>query len=151
MTAEEELVQLKKELAAERAKTTRLEGELARERAEKASLREMLEEVLRQLGQVEGQRAQDSHHSSKPPSSDGLGRKRANRRERSEKKTGGQTEHPGHTLQAVQRPDEVVRHRPVVCEHCQHPLDEVAGRGKERRQVHDVPGMRLGVWEHHVE
>jgi len=123
MTAEEELVQLKKELVAERAKTARLEEELARERAEKASLRELLEEVLRRLGEVEGQRAKDSHKSSKPPSSDGLGRKRANRRERSVKKTGGQPGHSGHTLQAIQRPDEVVRHRPVVCEHCQHPLD----------------------------
>ena len=54
MTAEEELVQLKKELAAERAKTARLEGELARERAENVSLREMLEEVLRRLEEVEG-------------------------------------------------------------------------------------------------
>lgn len=151
MTIEEELVQLKKELAAERAKTARLEGELARERAEKVSLRERVEEVLRRLGEVEGQLAKDSHNSSKPPSSDGLGRKRTNRRKRSEKKTGGQTGHPGHTLQALQRPDEVVRHRPVVCEHCQHPLDEVAGRVKERRQVHDVPEMRLRVWEHHVE
>jgi septal ring factor EnvC (AmiA/AmiB activator) len=55
MTAEEERAQLKKELAAERAKAARLEGELARERAENASLRQMLEEVLRRLSEVEGQ------------------------------------------------------------------------------------------------
>jgi len=36
MTAEEELAQLKKELATERVKTARLEGELTRERAENA-------------------------------------------------------------------------------------------------------------------
>ncbi len=76
MTAEEELAQLKKELDAERAKTARLEGELARERAENASLQQMLEEVLRRLGEVEGQLAKDSHNSSKSPSSDGPGRKR---------------------------------------------------------------------------
>jgi transposase len=151
MTAEEELVQLKKELAAERAKTARLEEELARERAEKAQLRQMLEEMLRRLGEVEGQLAKDSHKSSKPPSSDGLGRKRASLRKRSEKKPGGQVGHPGHTLKMVERPDEVVKHRPVVCQHCQQPLEEVAGRVKERRQVQDLPEMRLVVWEHQVE
>jgi len=151
MTADEELVQLKKELAAERAKTARLEEELARERAEKAQLRQMLEEMLRRLGEVEGQLAKDSHNSSKPPSSDGLGRKRASLRKRSEKKPGGQAGHPGHTLKMVERPDEVVKHRPVVCQHCQQPLEEVAGRVKERRQVQDLPEMRLVVWEHQVE
>jgi len=151
MTAEEERAQLKKELAAERAKTARLEGELARERVENAQLRQMLEEVLRRLGEVEGQLAKDSHNSSKPPSSDGLGHKRASLRKRSEKQPGGQAGHPGHTLLAVERPDEVVRHRPVVCQHCQQPLADVAGRVKERRQVHDLPEMRLRVCEHHIE
>jgi hypothetical protein len=47
MTAEEELAQLKKDLAAERAKSARLEGELARDRAENAHLRQVMEEVLR--------------------------------------------------------------------------------------------------------
>jgi transposase len=151
MTAEEELAQLKKELVAERAKSARLEGELARERAENAHLRQMLEEVLRRLGEVEGKLAKDSHNSSKPPSSDGLGRKRASLRKRSEKKPGGQAGHPGHTLKTVETPDEVVKHRPLVCQHCQHPLDEVAGRVKERRQVHDLPEVRLRVCEHQVE
>ncbi len=151
MTAEEEIAQLKKELAAERAKSSRLEGELARERAENAQLRQMLEEMLRRLGEVEGKLAKDSHTSSKPPSSDGLGRKRVSLRKKSEQKPGGQAGHPGRTLLAVEKPDEVVRHRPVVCQHCQQPLEEVAGRVKERRQVHDLPEMRLRVCEHRVE
>jgi hypothetical protein len=54
MRAEERQAQLEKELAAERAQTARLEGELARERAENARLRQMMEEVLRRLGEVEG-------------------------------------------------------------------------------------------------
>src|SRR6266487_1008983 len=143
MTTEGEQAQLKKELAAEREKSARLEGELARERAENAYLRQMLEEVLRRLGEVEGKLAKDSHNSSKPPSSDGLERKRASIRKRSEKKPGGQAGHCGHTLKTVETPDEVVRHRPMVCQHCQHALDEVAGREKEHRQVHDLPEMQL--------
>ena len=151
MTIEEEIAQLKKELTAERAKSARLEGELTKERAENSHLRQMLEEVLRRLGEVEGKLAKDSHNSSKPPSSDGLGRKRVSLRKKSEKKPGGQAGHPGHTMKMVETPDEVVRHRPAVCQHCQHSLEEVAGRMKERRQVHDLPKIQLRVCEHQVE
>jgi transposase len=151
MTPTEELAQLKKDLAAERAKSAQLEGELARERAENAYLRQLLEEVLTRLAEVEGKLGKDSHNSSKPPSSDGLGRKRLNGRQTSEKKPGGQPGHPGHTLVAVEKPDEVVRHRPMVCTQCEQSLAEVSGRVKERRQVHDLPEMRLQVWEHQVE
>src|SRR5437667_911071 len=151
MTAEEEIAQLKKQLATERAKSARLEGELGREQAENGQLRQMLEEVLRRLGEVEGKLAKDSHTSSKPPSSDGLRRKRVSLRKKSEKKPGGQAGHPGHMLLTVETPEEVVRHRPMVCQHCQHSLEEVAGRVKERRQVHDLPKIQLRVCEHHVE
>jgi transposase len=64
---------------AERAKTAQLEGELARERAENASLRQRLEEALKRLAEVERKLGKDSHKSSKPPSSDELGRKRLTR------------------------------------------------------------------------
>jgi hypothetical protein len=64
MRAEEEQVQLKKELAAERAKSTRLEGELTAGRAGNAYLRQLMEEVLRRLGEGEGKLAKDSHISS---------------------------------------------------------------------------------------
>jgi transposase len=151
MAREEELEQLKKDLAAERAKSARLEGELARARAENSQLRQMLEDVLKRLREVEGKLAKDSHNSSKPPSSDGLARKRVSLRKKSEKKAGGQAGHPGRTLWAVETPDEVVRHRPVTCQHCQQPLEEVAGQVKERGPVHDLPEMHLRVCEHQVE
>ena len=51
----------------------------------------------------------------------------------------------------VANPDEVLRHRPLVCAHCQQPLEGVAGQLKERRQVHDLPEVRLLVREHQVE
>ena len=51
----------------------------------------------------------------------------------------------------VTSPDEVVRHRPLVCAHCQQPVEGVAGQLKERRQVHDLPEVRLVVREHQVE
>lgn len=72
MTAEERIAQL--ELAKERAKTARLEAELAVERAENASLRQQTEEVLARLHEAEGQLAKDSHNSHQLTSSGGPGR-----------------------------------------------------------------------------
>jgi len=86
------------EWARERAKTTRVEVELAAERAENASLRQQMEQVLARLREVEGQLAKDSHNSSKPPSSDGPGRKRRSQRHLSERKTGWQPGLTGRTL-----------------------------------------------------
>jgi uncharacterized coiled-coil protein SlyX len=101
MTVEEEIVQLKKELA--------------EERAEKAQLREQLEQALARLSELEGRLAKDSHNSSKPPSSDGATRKQRSQLKASGKKTGGQPGHAGHSLQQVASPDEIVPHRPTVC------------------------------------
>ena len=97
MTAER-IAQLEMELAKERAKTARVEAELAAERAENASLRKPMEHVLARLREVEGQLAKDSHNSSKPPSSDGPGRKLRSQRHLSERKTGGQPGLTGRTL-----------------------------------------------------
>ena len=40
---------------------------------------------------------------------------------------------------------------PLVCTHCQQPLEGVAGQIKERQQVQDLPEGRLVVREHQVE
>ena len=81
----------------------------------------------------------------------GKARKPRSQRHRSEKQTGGQPGHAGRTLLQVASPDEVVRHRPRTCAHCQQSLEGVAGQIKERRQVHDLPEVRLLVREQQVE
>ncbi len=102
------------------------------------------------MQELEARLAKDSHTSSKPPSSDPLGRKRPrSQRRRSGKKPGGQLGHRGETLHLVAMPDEVVEHRPATCAGCQAPLDETAAiAGYERRQVHELPPVRLVVREH---
>jgi transposase len=126
--------------------------------AENMSLQEQLAEALEQLGQalgriheLEGQLAKDSHNSSKPPSSDGPRRKRRSQRHTSGKQTGGQPGYTGHSLIQIATPNEVVRHRPMICEQCQQPLEGIAGQVKERRQMHDLPQVQLMVREHQVE
>lgn len=110
--------------------------------------RQLLKEKLRNL-ELEKRLAQDSHNSSKPPSSDGYKRK-AKRREKSQKSSGGQAGHPGHALAQRACPDQIVVHRPTQCQRCQQALPQAGGEVKERRQVHDMPPLRLEVTEHQV-
>ncbi len=123
-----------------------LHAELAAALAQNAALVAQNQDLQARLAQV----SRDSHNSSKPPSSDPLGRKRARSlRQKSGKKSGGQLGHRGETLHLVATPDELVEHRPTVCAACQTPLDETAPAvGYERRQVHELPPVRLVIREH---
>lgn len=119
--------------------------------AEVAELREQLGQALARIHELEGQQSRDSRNSSKPPSSDGLARKTRSQRKASGQKSGGQVGHQGHHLQLVETPDEVRRYRPSRCVQCQQSLEGVEGAVVERRQVQDLPPLRLMVTEHQVE
>jgi transposase len=100
---------------------------------------------------LEARLAKDSHNSGRPPSSDGLGRKTKSLRRKSGKKPGGQLGHRGETLRLVATPDTVVEHWPAVCTGCHAPLEVDAPEVlRERRQVHELPALRLVVREHHA-
>jgi transposase len=99
--------------------------------------------------ELEARLAKDSHNSSKPPSSDGLARKTRSLRRKSGRKPGGQLGHRGETLRMVVEPDTVVEHRPVICTSCHAPLSaEAPVVLRERRQVQDLPPLRLEITEH---
>jgi transposase len=126
-----------------------LEGILAEQR-QQLDLALAVNAVLQaRVEELEARLAKDSHNSSKPPSSDGLARKTKSLRRRSGKKPGGQIGHRGETLRLVATPDEVMEHRPAICSGCQASLSaEAPVLLRERRQVQDVPPMRLVVREH---
>jgi transposase len=135
-----------------------LEEEVLELRQEHQELREQLrerDELIAQLHQrlqaVEERQAKDSHNSHLPPSSDRFVRQKRSLRHKSGKKPGGQQGHPGTTLLWSERPDEVIVHPVVRCEHCQQDLQAVLPLSMERRQVVDVPAPRLLVQEHHTE
>ena len=113
-------------------------------KSEIAALRAEVAELRRRLGQ-------DSSNSSKPPSSDGLGKKpriAGSLRGRSGKKSGGQSGHKGGTLRQVADPDHVVRHEAWVCGCCRAPLEPQSAIGTEKRQVFDLAERPLRVTEH---
>ena len=121
-------------------------------------LREQIEQLLAQNAALEAQVAQaqrDSHTSSKPPTSDGLARRtsrtkslrKKSLRKKSGKKAGGQLGHRGETLHLVAVPDEIVEQRPAVCGHCQTALADEPALLRERRQVQELPAVRLRVTE----
>jgi len=105
---------------------------------------------------LEARLAKDSHNSGKPPSSDGL-TKPAPRslRAKSGKRPGAQPGHPGSSLCWSQTPDRVTEHIPGRCGCCGRALTPAGGytvlgdtAGVERRQVHDLPPLRVLVTEH---
>jgi len=116
--------------------------------AELAAVRAYVGELVAEIAALRRQLAQDSHTSSKPPASDGLARRPHATRRPSGKTTGGQPGHTGQTLALVTRPDVTQTHAPAVCEQCQQSLDGVPGVVVERRQVQDLPPLRLEVTEH---
>ncbi len=129
------------------------------EKLDKASLIELILEMQQRLAEqqlliqeLRDQLAKDSHNSSKPPSSDGIKkRKTRSLRPKGQRPLGGQPGHKGDTLKQVAKPDHIEVHPIVACPHCQTDLAGVESRDYEKRQVFDVPPVHLEVTEHQVE
>jgi transposase/uncharacterized coiled-coil protein SlyX len=114
-----------------------------------AALEARVAELERRLGK-------DSSNSSKPPSSDGLGkstraRQGGGEQAKSRRAPGKQPGAPGAHLAQVPEPDEVIWHVPDRCQGCGAELADGVVVGAEARQVFDVPPLRLSVSEHRAE
>src|SRR5271156_3431415 len=116
---------------------------------------EFVASLMRKIEALEAENAElrrrldlDSSNSSKPPSSDGLKKKRrvlGSLRTRTGKSSGGQRGHRGDTLRQVAEPDLIIEHAAERCAHCQARLSPDSKIGEEKRQVFDLPEKPLIV------
>ena len=106
----------------------------------------------KRVRQLEEQLAKNSRNSSKPPSSDGFKKPSPKSlRKKGQRKSGGQPGHAGHTLKMAEKPDHTQNHHVDVCECCRRSLADQPADSIEKRQVHDLPVLRLIVTEHQAE
>ena len=101
---------------------------------------------------MEEQLAKNSGNSSKPPSTDPPYKPAPKSlRQRTRKKRGGQKGHKGHTLKMSDTPDNIIRHELLSCENCGSNLRDCPIEGMHRRQVYDIPPLKLHITEHQTE
>lgn len=100
---------------------------------------------------LEDKQKKNSRNSSKPPSGDGFGKRTKSLRKKSERPSGGQRGHRGSTLEWRAQADEVIIHSVERCAGCGASMRSVAPLHCERRQVHQLPDLRLQVIEHQAE
>ena len=114
---------------------------------------------------LENQKSKDSKNSSKPselfggsfprkrraPSADGFAKRTKSLRTKSGRKSGGQKDHPGSTLEWVEEVDEVFLHPVIDCTSCGRSLESVEVLNWSCRQLHELPPIKLRVHEHQAE
>ncbi|MGI8535674.1 MAG: IS66 family transposase [Mycobacteriales bacterium] len=108
--------------------------------------------LMDRVAELELRAGQTPRNSHKPPSSEGYEKPAPrSRRERTDRRSGGQPGHEGRTLRQVQTPDEVVVHQPTACGSCGSSLADAAVVSTEARQVFELPEIALRIIEHALQ
>ena len=117
-----------------------------------AQLQARIAEQDARIAELERQLSVSSRNSSRPPSTDGLGKPAPKSlRGRSGRQPGGQPGREGRTLRQVATPDEVVVHEPGACAGCGSTLPAEGPPVRiVRRQVFDIPQITVRVVEHQL-
>jgi len=115
------------------------------------TMAETIENLTRRVKQLESQLHTDSHNSNLPPSSDGMNHYPKTSRKKSKRSSGGQRGHNGSTLKKTSKPDTVIVHRVHECSQCGCSLKKVESTDHHKRQVMDIPPMKMTVTEHQTE
>ena len=111
---------------------------------------ELIAKLEARITELEKRLNQNSSNSSKPPSSDGLKRTKSLRATNTGRKPGGQPGHAGQTLHQSQAPDITVAVPLDRCPQCGGDLASQAPDSVEKRQVFDLPPIKIQVAEHQV-
>src|SRR5512144_1511569 len=134
-----------------RAANARLRELLAAKDAQIEALTGQLEELRAQVADLAAQARQNPENSSRPPSSDGLGKPAPKSlRKKTGRKPGRPKGQPGATMELTDHPDHVIRHEPLACRTCGTGLAGARETGAERRQVTEIPPVKAEVTEHQM-
>ncbi len=110
----------------------------------------IIAELKERVKVLEGQINKDSHNSHLPPSK-GIFKVIKNSRVKSGRKQGGQKGHPGKTLEMVSNPDKIEVYPVSHCEKCGLDISKMKADRFERRQVFDLPEIKMQTTEHRAE
>ncbi len=131
-----------------RAANARLRELLAERDAQVAELRALVADLQAQVAGLAARAGQNSKNSSRPPSSDGLGKPAPKSlRKKTGRRPGRPKGQPGATLWLTDHPDHVIRHDPPACRECGTGLAGARETGAERRQVTEIPPVKPEVTE----
>ena len=129
-------------MTAEQKRIKELENEVA-------SLKELVKDLLDRIDRLKNRK--NSRNSSVPPSKDeNRPKKTKSLRPKSGNKPGGQPGHEGNTLKMTGIPDEIIKHKPLVCAGCGDFLPDDKLYLSSRRQVVDIPPIEPRYIEHQV-
>jgi transposase len=126
-------------------------GELQAQVAAIPGLQALVAQLQAQVADLTAQVRLNSKNSSKPPSSDGLGKPAPKSlRKKTGRGPGRPKGQPGATMELTDHPDVVVRHEPGECAGCGAGLADAEQTGLERRQVTEIPQVKATVTEHQM-
>ena len=122
-------------------------------RRQPGRLVDLVLDLQNRIKTLEARLAQNSANSHRPPSSDSYHKPHPKSlRESAGRRPGGQNGHPGNTLRPTPSPDLVVKHPLTICPcGCGKNLRRLPLLRYERRQVFELPRIRLSVTEHRAE
>lgn len=154
VSPEVRIEQLRAQLAARDARIGRLQAQLAAKDARIAQLEARVEELERRVAELKAQLGLNSTNSSKPPSSDPPGTKRAAREPKPKgRRPGGQPGHEHHERQLLP-PEQVDRFvelpPPEQCEGCQRKLEGPQQEALRHQQI-EVPPLKPVVTEYRCQ
>lgn len=113
---------------------------------------ETFSKLERRIQELENVSKKNSQNSHKPPSTDGLCKPvTKSLRKPSNRQTGGQLGHKGHTLHLTTAPDHTITYSPTHCTCCNTSLNHESVKGYRIRQIYDLPPIQIEVTEHKVE
>ena len=126
-------------------------AQLLAQAAQLDELQARVAELQAQVADLMARVKQNSKNSSKPPSSDGLGKPAPKSlRKKTGRKPGRPRGQPGATMELADHPDHVIRHEPPTCRTCGTGLAGARETGAERRQVTEIPPVKAEVTEHQM-